>query len=114
MLLTLQIPDARGDRTVDKKTWTVMFGVRPIVLLCSAMVVVSFGLGIASPAWGAPVEVAWAWTLLTPVGLFLLYKYAKHDHRRPAAFDRLAFLSVALFFLAIVAHLAGISADLLA
>lgn len=112
MLLTLQIPDARGDQKVGKKTWTVMFGARKVVVLCSGLVLASFALSLSSPAYGAPIELAWAWVFLSPLSLVLLVEYARRDERKPAAFNRLAFTSVALFFLAVVANLAGIAAHL--
>jgi hypothetical protein len=49
--LTLQIPDARGDRAVGKKTWTVMFSARlaftSVALYFLAIVATSIGIATA-------------------------------------------------------------------
>lgn len=108
MLLTLQIPDASGDRSVGKLTWTVLFGVRPIVILSSLFIFGAFLTGIFSSALGAPTELGRAWLLLIPLGVFQLVSYLRGDFEHPAAFNRLAFGATALFFLAIVVQIAGL------
>lgn len=108
MLLTLQIPDEDGDRSVGKLTWTVLFGVRPIVILSSSLIVVAFVVGVASSLFGLPSSVGLAWVCLTPLGIFQLWNYIRGDFLKPAAFNRLAFSSTALFFLAIVADILGL------
>lgn len=108
MLLTLQIPDEDGDRSVGKLTWTVLFGVRPIVVLSSLLIVAAFAIGISSSLYGLPSVVGLAWLCLTPLGSFQLLSYLRRDFLKPAAFNRLAFCSTALFFLAIVADIVGL------
>lgn len=109
MLLTLQIPDASGDRAVGKLTWTVLFGARPIAFLCILFILAAFLLGLSSSALGVPGEVRWAWVILAPLGLLQLTSYLRRDFERPEAFNRLAFGSTALFFLAIVGEIIAIA-----
>lgn len=108
MLLTLQVPDEDGDRSVGKLTWTVLFGVRPIILLSTLLIITAFGLGISSSMFGLPSAVGLAWLCLTPLGSLQLLSYLRRDFLKPAAFNRLAFCSTALFFLAIVADIFGL------
>lgn len=49
-----------------------------------------------------------AWLCLTPLGSLQLLSYLRRDFLKPAAFNRLAFCSTALFFLAIVADIFGL------
>lgn len=108
MLLTLQIPDVRGDREAGKRTWTVLFGVRPIVALCSVLTLLSFALALSSPLLGAPKSLWIVWGCLVPVAVVHLANYRRSSLDHPLSLNRLAFGSVALFFLAIAADLVGL------
>lgn len=110
MLLTVQIPDADGDRRVNKRTWTVLFGTRPIALLCSGLIPLAFVLGLCAPVFGLPRMIQWMWLLLTPLGAHQVLCYLRRFYQMPHTFNRVAFGSVALFFLAIVGDLVGFAA----
>lgn len=108
MLLTLEFPDEVGDRTVQKKSWVVVLGARRVANLCSLFVVLGFLTSLASSSLGVPSAVASAWLWLIPLGLLQLVRMWRRDWRRPETWNSLAFGSVALFFLAVVADLVAL------
>ena len=105
MLLTLEFPDEDGDRAVGKRSWVVLFGAKKVAGLCSLLIVLAFATTFAGVALGIPGAVSKAWLLLLPLGLFQLARMLAGDWRRPSAWSRLEFGSVALFFLAVVLDL---------
>jgi 1,4-dihydroxy-2-naphthoate polyprenyltransferase len=108
MLLTLEFPDEDGDHAVGKRSWVVIFGAQRIARLCSVLIVLAFATTFAGVALGIPTAVSKAWLLLVPLGLFQLARMLAGDWRRPAAWSRLEFGSVALFFLAVVLDLVSL------
>lgn len=117
MLFTLQFPDERGDRSVGKTTWVVLFGAKRIAWLSSALIVAAFSFSFIAAGGLLPALTGFAWLLLLPLGVFQLMRLLKGDFHREQAWGSLAFGSVALFFLAtvadlfVVAHAAGLASD---
>lgn len=105
MLLTLEFPDAEGDRAVGKRSWIVLFGKKPIAYACALMVALAFAVSFLSGGFGAPDSVARAWVWLAPLGLFQLVRMLGRDWEQPKAWEGLCFGAVALFFLGVVADL---------
>lgn len=102
MLLTLQLPDEQGDRRVGKSTWAVSFGPKRVAFVSMGLVLLAFATRFASAAFGLPSSVWLAWVWILPLAAFQLWRLLAGDWKRPAAWSRLEFGSVALFFLALV------------
>lgn len=115
MLFTLQFPDERGDRLVEKRTWVVLFGPEKIAWLSAGLIAVAFSFSFLVAGRHLPRMTGWAWLLLLPLGAFQVVRLSKGDWRRKEAWESLAFGSVALFFLAtvldvcVLAHVAGLA-----
>ena len=109
MLFTLEFPDERGDRSVGKRTWVVIFGRRPVAWLSLALVIFAFGFSFGAADRVLPRTVAWAWACLLPLGIFQSVRFVRRDFEKQSAWDSLAFGSVALFFLAMIADLLAIA-----
>lgn len=108
MLLTLEFPDAAGDRAVGKRSWLVSFGPGPVAAACVALIVLAFAISYASGPLGAPAGIPRAWLWLAPLGLLQLARMLARDWRRPRAWEGLCFGAVSLFFLAIVVDLVAL------
>lgn len=109
MLVVLEFPDAEGDRAVGKRSWVVLFGERRMAWLCESFIVGAFAISFASVPLGLPSAVGWAWLFLLPLGLVQLGLMLRGNWKKPEAWEGLAFGSVALFFLAMVADLAALA-----
>jgi 1,4-dihydroxy-2-naphthoate octaprenyltransferase len=109
MLFTLEFPDECGDRSVRKRTWVVIFGARSIAGLSFALIVVAFVFTFFTAGHLLPASVGWAWFCLLPLGIFQAFRLLNGDFKKREVWEPLAFGSVALFFLAIVADLLAVA-----
>lgn len=109
MLVTLEFPDERGDRSVGKRTWVVVFGARKIAGLAVALTFAAFALSFVAAGRVLPSSVGWAWLGLAPLGLLQAVRMLRGHWQKSSAWGSLAFGSVALFFLAMVADLLALA-----
>lgn len=105
MILTLEFPDEQGDQSVGKRTWVILFGAEKIAWLSSVLIVCAFGFSFILAGRLLPGHTGSAWLILLPLGALQVIRLLKGDWRRSEAWGSLAFGSVALFFLAMVADL---------
>jgi 1,4-dihydroxy-2-naphthoate octaprenyltransferase len=109
MLVTLEFPDEQGDRSVGKHTWVILFGASRVALLSVVLIAAAFIFSFTAAGRILPPSVGWAWLGLTPLALFHAFRMLRGDWKRSSAWGSLAFGSVALFFLAIVADLLALA-----
>lgn len=109
MLFTLEFADERGDCSVGKRTWVVLFGAERIAWLSSMLIAAAFCFSFLVAGRLLPPLTGWAWLALLPLGMFQLVRLINGDWRRREAWGSLAFGSVALFFLAIVADVVALA-----
>lgn len=105
MIFTLQFPDEGGDQIVGKRTWVVLFGADKIAWLSAVLIAVAFSFSFLMAGRLLPQLTGWAWLMLLPLGILQVIRMLKGDWQDQKAWNSLAFGSVALFFLAIVADL---------
>lgn len=105
MIFTLEFPDERGDQSVGKRTWVVLFGARRIAGLSFTLIIAAFTFTFLVAGKLLPSIVGFAWLALLPLAVFQALRLLKGDWRKQEAWDSLAFGSVALFFLAIVGNI---------
>lgn len=109
MLVTLEFSDERGDRSVGKRTWVVLFGGSRVARLAVTLTGCAFAFSFIAAGWLLPASIGWAWLALTPIALIHAFRMVRGDWKRSNAWGSLTFGSVALFFLAIVADLLAIA-----
>lgn len=109
MLFTLEFSDERGDRSVGKRTWVVIFGAEAIARLSFALIVAAFAFTFLTAGHALPASLGWVWLCLLPLGMLQSARLLNGDFKRPEIWGQLAFGSVALFFLAIVADLLAVA-----
>jgi 1,4-dihydroxy-2-naphthoate octaprenyltransferase len=112
MLVTIEFPDYAGDHQVGKVSWVVLLGPERAARLVQASIVVAFVLAGCSLGFEAPTRIVPFWLGLLPLAAFHWFRMQRGDYRRRSAWESLAFASVALFFLAIVAQAAGLASAL--
>jgi 1,4-dihydroxy-2-naphthoate octaprenyltransferase len=111
MLVTIEFPDYSGDRSVGKVSWVVLFGPERAARFVQASIVLAFVLAAAGACLAVPPEVALGFLLLSPLAAVQCVRLRRGDHRRASAWESLAFTSVALFFLGMLAELAGLASS---
>lgn len=109
MLFTLEFADERGDRSVGKRSWVVIFGASKIAWLAIALTFAAFAFSFVAAGSLLPASMGRAWVFLLPLGLFQSFRLARGDWAKPQAWGTLAFGSVALFFLAMVLDLLAVA-----
>ncbi len=109
MLVTIEFPDHAGDRSVGKLSWVVLLGPERSARLVQGSILIAFMLAVLGLCFDVPSRGALFWLALAPLAAMLCIRLQRGDHRREAAWESLAFASVALFFLAILAQLAGLA-----
>ncbi len=109
MLVTIEFPDHAGDRSVGKVSWVVLFGPERAARLVQASILIAFLLAISGAWLQVPSEVAVFWLALSPLAAAQCFRLQRGDHRRNTAWEGLAFVAVALFFLGTMAQLAGLA-----
>ena len=107
MLLTIELPDEHGDRSTGKRTFVVIFGAARAVAIMRIAIVAAYLVLAAFVPQGVPATVAIAIALTVPIAALQLWALRGERWRSPGAWERLAFGSVALFFAATIAALAG-------
>jgi 1,4-dihydroxy-2-naphthoate octaprenyltransferase len=105
MLVTIELPDRAGDRSVGKLSWVVLLGPERAARLVQAMVAGAFLLVAASARVGDPLSAALLWVAVLPLAARLCFRLQRGDHTRADAWESLAFSAVALFFLGVVAQI---------
>jgi len=105
MLLTIEFPDAAGDRSTGKRTLVVLLGAPAAARLATVLVLSAFVFVAASVMAGMSTRLAWAWGALVPLAAVHVARLTRGDFRRADAWESLAFGAVALYFLSIVAEL---------
>lgn len=106
MLLTIELPDQAGDRTVKKRSWVVLLGADRAARIIQLTVAGAFLLAVASIHFGVPLYAVLLWGALLPLGIHLCFQLERGDHAQGWAWEGLSFSAVALFFLAVVAQIA--------
>jgi 1,4-dihydroxy-2-naphthoate octaprenyltransferase len=109
MLVTIEFPDYAGDVSVGKASWVVLLGAERAARLVQAAIAGAFACAAFGTRLGLPPSSVPFWLGLTPLGALQVFRLARGDHRRAAAWESLAFTSVALFFLGTVAQLCALA-----
>ncbi|HEX6275493.1 MAG TPA: prenyltransferase [Polyangiaceae bacterium] len=109
MLLSIEFPDSAGDRSAGKRTLVVLLGAARAARLATVLVVSAFALVALGVLAGMSTRLAWAWAAVAPLAVLHVARLARGDYRLPSAWESLAFGSVALYFLAIVAELLALA-----
>lgn len=111
MLVTIGFPDYAGDRAVGKVSWVVLLGPERAARVVQGSILLAFLLAAAGAGLEVPPRVALGFLALSPLAAVQCFRLARGDHRRESAWESLAFTSVALFFLSMVAGLVGLAAS---
>lgn len=111
MLVTIEFPDYAGDRSVGKLSWVVLLGPERAARVVQASIVLAFLLAAAGTRLEVPHRVALGFLALSPLAAVQCFRLQRGDHRREFAWESLAFTSVALFFLSMLAELAGLASS---
>jgi 1,4-dihydroxy-2-naphthoate polyprenyltransferase len=109
MLFTLEFADERGDSSVGKRTWVVLFGAEKIAWLSSLLIAAAFCFSFLLAGILLPRPTGWAWLVLLPLGIFQVVRLTNGAWRQQETWGSLAFGSVALFFLAAVADVVALA-----
>ena len=107
MLLTIELPDAAGDRLQGKRTLVVRRGAEWGARGAAASLVVAFGSLPFLFLWGLPERVALFAALPAPLGLWQALRLASGAHREPKNWEALALCGVALVASTTLAELLG-------
>lgn len=110
MLLAIEVPDAAGDRAVDKRTLVVRLGTERTTRLYVLTVATAYASLPVLTAAGLPKAVALAAAVPTPVALWRITRTRASDFRRPERWESVTFWAVALLVGTAVAELVGITA----
>ncbi len=102
MLLSIEFPDAEGDRQVGKRTLVVRLGGQTAAYLYVALIVASYAMlpllvvGLPPLAAGLPPLVAAFNLIPLPVALMQIGRALRGDWRIPSRWNRFAFYSIVL------------------
>ncbi len=99
MVLSVHLPDAAGDRAVDKRTLVVRLGPAGAARLYLGCLALAYGVLPFLAALGLPKLVALAVMLPLPVALWQAYRMGRGAWADPAAWNSLAFWSIGLLVL---------------
>jgi 1,4-dihydroxy-2-naphthoate octaprenyltransferase len=105
MLLSIEFPDADGDRQVGKRTLVVRLGPRTGIRLFALAVCAAFASLPLLVRAGLPVAVGLAVAALLPVAVALLWRVLRGDWCNPLRWGSFAFHTVVLLMSAITAQL---------
>ncbi len=107
MLLTIELPDAAGDRMQGKRTLVVRRGAEWGARGAAASLGVAFG-SLPILFWlGLPGRIALLAALLAPLGIWQAFRLLRGAHRDPDNWEGLALCSVVLIASTTVAELIG-------
>jgi len=107
MLLTIELPDARGDAAQGKRTLVVRRGAAWAARCVIALLALAFTSLPALVVLGLPPLVAGLAALCAPLALWQAVSLARGAYRDSRRWEGLALRSVLLFAATIVAELAG-------
>lgn len=96
MLLTIEFPDAQGDRAVGKRTLLVRLGERRAALLHNLILAAAYGLLPVLVAAGLPALAALLALSTLPLAAWQFWRVARGDWRLPSRWNSIAFRGVAL------------------
>ncbi len=96
MALAVYLPDAAGDRAVEKRTLVIRLGPAGAARLYLACLVMAYASLPILVGLGLPPPVALALLLPLPVALWQAYRMARGAWASPAAWDSLVFWSIGL------------------
>jgi 1,4-dihydroxy-2-naphthoate octaprenyltransferase len=107
MLLTIELPDAEGDRMHGKRTLVVRHGPEWAARRAAGILVVAFGSLPILFLLGLPPLIALFAALPAPLGLWQALRLSRGAFRDPKLWESLALCSVALLATTTVAELIG-------
>lgn len=96
MLLSIEFPDAEGDRQFGKHTLLVRLGALRASRLYLVVLLIAYAVLPLLVGIGLPVMVALAVMVMLPLTLAQMWRIVRGDWRDPARWNSLAFYSVAL------------------
>ncbi len=96
MLLSIEFPDAAGDRAGGKRTLVVRLGDARAARLYAAALLLTYAALPLLVIAGLPTLAALAVALMSPLALLQLGRLRRGDYRTPARWNSFAFASVAL------------------
>lgn len=99
MIISVNLPDAAGDRQVDKRTLVIRLGPAGASRLYLGCLALAYGALPLLVALGLPPLVALAIILPLPVALWLANRVAHGAWGNPAAWNSLSFWSIGLLML---------------
>jgi 1,4-dihydroxy-2-naphthoate octaprenyltransferase len=102
MVISVNLPDAAGDRKVDKRTLVIRFGPGGAACLYLICLALAYGTLPILVQLGLPLLVAQAVILPLPVALWQAYRIGRGAWTDPSAWNSLAFWSIALMILSAV------------
>lgn len=107
MLLAIEFPDAAGDRLSNKRTLVVRFGASFAARLYVALLLIAYTLLPLLVAAGLPATVALSVMLVSPLGLWQVWRFMRGAWRDPNRWNSLAFYSIVLLVATSAAELAA-------
>ncbi|HZR80960.1 MAG TPA: prenyltransferase [Candidatus Binatia bacterium] len=110
MLVAFELPDARGDAAVGKRTLVVRLGAPAGAALYAVAVVSAYGALPLLVAAGLPRSVALAAAFPAPIAAWRVARIAAGDHRDPRRWPAVCFWAAALFVATAVAEVAAFGA----
>lgn len=99
MVISVNLPDARGDRKVDKRTLVIQLGPAGAARLYLGCLALAYTALPFLVMLGLPALVALAVLLPLPLALWLGYRIKRGDWSNPAAWSSLSFWSIGLLML---------------
>lgn len=96
MLLSIEFPDAEGDRQVEKNTLVVRLGAKTAARLYMSLILLVYAV-LPLLVWaGLPSGVALAVLGLSPLALWQVWRASRGDWHNPARWNALAFYTIVL------------------
>lgn len=96
MMLSIEFPDAEGDRASGKGTLVVRLGAKRAARLYVIVLAVGYAILPLLVLAGVPILAALAVGLTLPLGALQIYRMLRSDYRMPERWNSLAFGSIAL------------------
>lgn len=96
MLLSIEFPDAEGDRAVNKNTLVIQLGMHGAARLYVVVICASFAILPLVILLGLPLEAGLSLLLFTPLVLLLLWQVRRGHWRNPRYWNRFGFHTILL------------------